>query len=159
MIPVGWLITPLRELAAQGWLAQSLALALLLAGYALLLRLAGLLGWRNSADFKDANDDLKDQVEKSDKRRQELRRQASGISASIDKLVAERPEQRLAKANKEREYGNEEIALQRYQDILSTFGPDLARCCEGLASATSGADAERFRKIQALLLADLETRR
>lgn len=159
MIPVGWPIAPLRDLAAQSWLAQLLAVAMLLAGYGLLLFLAWRLGRRNSADLKDANDDMKKHVKESDKRRQELRRQASGVSASIDKLVAQRPEERLAKANREREHGNEEIALKGYQDILSTFGPDLARCCEGLASATSGADAERFEKLRELLLAELETRR
>ena len=148
MIPLEEVIALLRRLEALGWPAQIAGLALLLAGYVLLLFIAWRIGGRNSADLKDENAALEKQVAENDGKRAGLRAKESKLADTIGDLQAQRPEERLARAAKEREHGNEEVAIRLYQEILATFGPDLARCCEALAAAGGDeSEVERYRTL------------
>lgn len=159
MIPLEEVIALLRRLEALDWPAQVAGLALLLAGYVLLLFIAWRIGGRNSADLKDENAALEKQVAESDARRMGLRAKESKLVDTIADLQAQRPEERLARAVKEREHGNEEVAIRLYQEILATFGPDLARCCEALAAAGGDEpEVERYRTL-AVRLAGMGARR
>lgn len=158
MIPLDGVIGFLHGLAALSGPTQVIALLAAAAAYAVLLIVAWRIGSRNSAELKDANADLSQQVEADDAKRRELRRQAAEIARCIESLQAQSVEQRLAHAEKERADGNEERALQRYQDILRDFGPHLARCCEALAAIGNGPEAERLRSLRELF-ADADAQR
>lgn len=80
----------------------------------------------------------------------DLRDEESKLENAVENLQAQRPEERLVRAAKEREHGNEELAIQLYQEILATFSPDLARCCEALA-AEDGPEVERCQMLAAQL--------
>ena len=151
-------IALLRRLEALSWSAQVVSLALVLAGYALLLLIAWRIGGRNSADLKDENAALEKQVAESDTKRRELRDKESKLGKSIRGLQVQCPEEHLARAAKEREHGNEELAIQLYEKTLATFGPDLARCCEALGAGSDEPEAERYRRL-AVLLAGLGAQR
>ena len=135
MFPLEGVIALLRQLEALGWPAQVVGLAMPLACYVLLLFVARRIGRRNIADLTDENDALKKQVAGSSIKRRELRDKESKLEGAVENLQAQRPEEGLARAAKEREHGNEERVIQLYQELLATFGPDLARCCEVLATA------------------------
>jgi hypothetical protein len=157
MFPLEGVIAFLRQLDALGWPAQVVVLAFLLACYVLLLFVARRIGRRNIADLKDENDALKKQVAGSNIKRRELRDKESKLAGAVENLQAQRPEEGLARAAKEREHGNEERVIQLYQELLATFGPDLARCCEVLATA-DGPEVERYRTL-AVRLADIGAQR
>lgn len=156
MIPLEGVIALLRRLEALSWYAQVVVLALVLAGYALLLFIAWRIGGRNSVDLKDENAALEKQVAESDAKRRELRAKESKLEDHIRSLQEQRPEERLARAAKEREHGNEETAIRLYEEILATFAPDLVRCCEALAAGLDELEAERYRRL-AIRLAGLGT--
>ena len=147
MIPLEEVIALLRQLEALGWTAQVVGLTLVLACYVLLLFIARRIGKRNIAELKDENASLEKQVAESAAKRQELRDKEWKLEDAIESLQAQRPEERLARAAKEREHGNEDLAIQVYQEILATFGPDLARCCEALAADGGEPKAERYRTL------------
>jgi regulator of replication initiation timing len=159
MIPLDEVIALLRRLGTLGWTVQIAGLAFLLAGYALLLFIAWRNGGRNIADLKDENAALEEQVAESDAKRRSLRDEDRKLESAIGSLQARRPEERLTQAAMEREHGNEKLAIRLYQEIFATFGPDLAHCCEALA--TGGGDepeVERYRTL-ALRLAGLGAQR
>lgn len=153
MIPLEGVIAFLRWLEALDWPAQLVGMALVLAGYALLLFIAWRIGGRNSADLKDENAALEKQVAENDAKRRELRAKESKLEDAIRSLQTQRPKECLARAAREREYGNEELAIQLYQETFATFGPDLARCCDALTAGSDEPEAERYRRL-AVLLAD-----
>lgn len=157
MFPLDDVVAFLRQLDALGWPAQVVGLAVALACYALMLFIARRVGRRNVADLQDENDALKKQVAESNIKRRNLRDKESELDGAVENLQAQRPEERLARAAMEREHGNEERVIQLYQEVLETFGPDLARCCETLATG-DGLDVERYRTLTARL-ADLGFRR
>jgi hypothetical protein len=119
MIPLEAVIALLRRLEALSWPAQVVGLALILAGYALLLFIAWRMGGRNSADLEDENTALERQVAESDAKRRELRDEESKLGEAVRSLQAQRPEERLARAAKERQHGNEELAIPSF----TTGGP------------------------------------
>lgn len=118
--------------------------------------LPGVLG-SNFAELEDENAALEKQVAESNAKRRELRDKESKLGKAIESLQAQRPEERLARVAKEREHGNEERAIQLYQEIFTTFGPDLARCCEALAAGRDEPEVERYRTL-AVRLAGIGTR-
>lgn len=146
MFPLEGAIVFLRQLAALGWIEQLLSLAFSFSLCVLVLFVAYRIGRRNTADLKDENDALKKKAAASDRRRKELHKEKTKLRNVIDNLQAQRPEERLAHAAREREHGNEEIAIRIYQETLATFGPDLARCCEALA-AEDMTERERFQML------------
>ena len=158
MIPLEGVIALLRRLEALSWPAQVVGLAIVLAGYALLLFIARRIGRRNSAVLDDENTALEKQVDESKAKRRELRDKESKLGQAIQSLQAQRPEERLSRAAKEREYGNEELAIQLYQETFATFGSDLARCCEALSAGGDETQDERYRRL-AVLLAGLGNQR
>jgi hypothetical protein len=123
MIPLEEVIALLRRLEALGWPAQIAGLAFLLAGYVLLLFIAWRISGRNSADLKDENAALEKQVAENDAKRMGLRAKESKLADTIGDLQAQRPEERLARAAKEREQGNEEVAIRLYQEIPGDLWP------------------------------------
>ena len=150
MIPLEGVVALLRRLEALSWPAQVVGLTLLIVGYALLLFTAWRIGGRNSADLKDENAALEKQVAEDDAKRRELRDKGSKLEEAIESLQAQRPEERLVRAAREREHGNEELAIQLYKEISATFGADLAHCCEVLA-AEDGPEVERCQMLAAQL--------
>lgn len=151
MIPLEGVIALLRRLEALSWPAQVVGLTLLLVGYALLLFTAWRIGGRNSADLKDENAALEKQVAEDDAKRRELRDKGSKLEEAIESLQAQRPEERLVGAAREREHGNEELAIRLYEDMLATLAPDLVRCCEALADGGKKPELERYRRLAVLL--------
>jgi hypothetical protein len=147
MIPLEEMIVLLRRLETLGWTAQVVGLTLVLASYVLLLFIARRIGKRNLAELKDENAALEKQVAESAAKRRQLRDKEWKLEDAIENLQAQRPEERLARAAKEREHGNENRAIQLYQEILATFGPDLACCCEALAADGGEPEAERYRTL------------
>jgi hypothetical protein len=148
MIPLEEVIALLRRLEALDWPAQIAGLASLLAGYALLLFIAWRIGGRNFVDLKDENAALEEQVAESDAERRALRDEELKLGSAIESLQAQHPEERLAHVAKEREHGNEKLAIQLYQEVFATFGPDLAHCCEALAAAGGDEpEVERYRML------------
>ena len=91
MIPLEEVIALLRRLEALGWPTQVVGLALLLAGYALLLFIAWRIGGRNSADLKDENTALEKQVAESDAKRRELRDKESKLGEAIREPASAAP--------------------------------------------------------------------
>ncbi|MGZ9275438.1 MAG: hypothetical protein ACXW34_11930 [Nitrospira sp.] len=101
---------------------------------------------RNIVDLEDEQAALKRQVAESNAKLRELRDRAAKLEDTIENLQAQRPEERLLRAAKEREEDNEEVAIQLYQEVLATFGPDLARCCEAIAACGGDElEVERYR--------------
>jgi hypothetical protein len=152
MTPVEWVIALLRRLEALGWPGQIAVPAVHLAGYALLLYIAWRIGKRNSADLKDDNASLEKQVAESDAKRRSLRDEESKLVSAIESLQARRPEEHLARGEREREQGNKNLAIRLYQEMFETFTPDLARCCEALAAGGGEQpEVKRYRTLAALL--------
>ena len=147
MIPLDEVIALLHRLKTLGWPMQMVGLFAPLAGYALLLLIAWRSGRGNIADLEDENAALETQVAESNAKRRTLRDEESKLKSAIRSLKAQRPEERLACAAQEREHGNEERAIQIHQEILATFGPDLARCCKALAAGVDGPEIERYRTL------------
>lgn len=150
MFPLEGAIAFLRQLAALGWIEQCLSLAFGFSLCVLVLFVAYYIGRRNTADLKDENEALKKKVGASDHRRRELQKEKPKLRKVIGNLEAQRPEERLAQAAREREHGNEEIAIRLYQETLATFGPDLARCCKEFAGEDM-MEWERFQMLAAQL--------
>lgn len=150
MLPFEGAIASLRQLAALGWLEQVLGLAFFVSVYVLVLFVAYRIGRRNTADLKDENEALKKKLVASDDRRWKLRDQNKKLENAADMLRAQRPEMRLTHAARQREYGNEEVAIRLYQETLANFSPDLANCCKALA-AEDMTERERFQKLAARL--------
>ncbi len=148
MLPLEGVVALLRQLEALGLVGQLVGLGLPLASYGLLLFAARRIGKGDFVDLEEQQTKLNNEVAESSAKLRELRDRAVKLEEAIENLQAQRPEERLLRAAKEREEGNEEVAIQLYQEVLVTFGPDLARCCEAIA-ACGGDDpgVERYRAL------------
>lgn len=149
MLPLEDVIAVLRRLEAAGWGAGIGLVVTLVAVWAVLVRIAWWIGDRVSAKLDLENTELTAKLAPVKAHLQGLDAERKRLALEIVQLQDARPENRLGAAAQHHAYGNDEAALQVYQEIFADFRPELVRCCEGLAAAAGGdrAAAQRYRRL------------